>query len=237
MDHKVGMTVGLVAACVALAACTSGSSVAGGAASATTSSEPAAVSSSSAPPTTTPAATTSTPAPATSTPAPTTSRPTASKPATSKPTTFPLVLEPDGLAYVVGSSSIRQVPFGTDAATVKMVVGKALGGALTADDLPECGQGPRASAGRNGFTILLDGTTFVGWTDQGGTGRRFTTLDGVGVGSTFAAVKASRPGVTAETGSLGPEFTDTDGFGGILAGTSPKSKVTLLYAGETCFFR
>ena len=236
MDHKVGMTVGLVAACVALAACTSGSSVAGGATSATTTSEPAAVSSS-APATTTPAATTSTPAPATSTPA--TSKPATSKPATSKPaaTTFPLVLEPDGLAYVVGSSSIRQVPFGTDAATVKMVVGKALGGTLTANDLPECGQGPRASAGRNGFTILLDGTKFVGWTDQGGTGRRFTTLDGVGVGSTFADVKASRPGVTAETGSLGPEFTDTDGFGGILAGTSPKSKVTLLYAGETCFFR
>lgn len=222
----------LLAACAALAACGGGSSTAAG----TTTSEPAATTSSAA--VTTPAATTSTPAASTT-------KPVTTKPVTTKTTpattpaaaTVQLVLEPDGLGYVAGAASVKHLPFGSDATVVRNVVSKSLGGKLTANDLPECGQGPRASAVRNGFTILFDGSSFVGWTDQGAKGRRLTTLDGLGIGSTFADVKASRPGVTATAGSLGPEFTDTDGFGGILTGTTAKSKVTLLYAGETCFFR
>lgn len=147
------------------------------------------------------------------------------------------MLEPDGLGYVAGGAAVKHLPFGSDATAVKNLVAKALGGKPAVNDLPECGQGPRSSAVRSGFTVLLDGATFVGWSDQGGKGHTFTTLDGLGVGSTLADVTASRPGVKVTNETLGPEFTDTDGFGGILAGTSPKSRVTLLYAGETCFFR
>ena len=233
MEHTVRVGAVLLAACAALAACTSSSSTAAG-----TTSQPAAVTSSSSPATSTQPAPTSTPAASPST----SSAPAATtKPApTTKPVAAPapvLVLEPDGLGYVVGESSVRHLKFGTDAATVRTVVAKALGGKLTVNDLPECGQGPRTSAGRAGFTVLVDGTSFVGWTDQGAKGRRLTTLDGLGIGSTWKAVQESLPGATVADGSLGAEFTDDGGFGGILAGMSPSSKVTLLYAGETCFFR
>lgn len=236
MEHTVrgrfGTGVVVLTACAALAACTSGSST--GATASGTTSAPA---SSSAPAvTTTAAATTSTPAPSTTTPAAVT--PT-KKPASTTTTqaAVVLVLEPDGLGYVVGEASIRHLPFGTDAATVRTVVGKALGGKLAANDLPECGQGPRSSAGRAGFSVLLDGTKFVGWTDQGAKGRRLSTLDGLGTGSRYVEVQESLPGVTVSDGSLGAEFTADNGFGGILDGMSPTSRVTLLYAGETCFFR
>ena len=229
MEHKVWTGAVVLAACAALAACGGGSSTTAGA-----SSQAAEPSTSSAPAvtTTTPAPSTSSPAPATSTSAATTSSAPATKPAPA----VVLVLEPDGLGYVAGGAAVKHLSFGSDATTVKNVVAKALGKPAV-NDLPECGQGPRSSAVRAGFTVLLDGATFVGWSDQGAKGRTLTTLDGLGVGSTFADVKASRPGVTATSGTLGPEFTDTDGFGGILTGTSPKSRVTLLYAGETCFFR
>jgi hypothetical protein len=216
----------------ALAACGTGSSTAGTAAGTVSSSVTAP--SSSAPAVTTSAApTTSTPAPTAPAPSTTTKKPAATPAAA--PVT--LVLEPDGLGYVAGAASVKHLPFGTDATSVRNLVEKALGGKLTSNDLPECGQGPRSSAGRAGFSVLLDGKTFVGWTDQGAKGRRLTTLDGLGIGSTYAQVQKALPGATASDGSLGAEFTDPGGLGGILAGMSPTSKVTLVYAGETCFFR
>lgn len=164
----------------------------------------------------------------------------ATSPAASPTTTAAkgvLVLEPDGLGVASESGSIRHLPFGgTDAAALKGALTVTLG-TPQAGDLPECGQGPRTYLQVNGFQVLLDGTTFVGWTDQGAAGRTLTTAAGLGVGSTLGDVKAALD-VTVQTDSLGPEFFTSDGsFGGILDGTKDSSKVTVLYAGETCFFR
>ncbi len=222
--------MGTAGAVLALAACGSGSSGAAASSAATTPAAP----SSSAP------AVTSSAAP--STPVRPSSPSKTARPSTTRTTTKPvarpvLVLESDGLGYVVGDAAIRHLPFGSDATAVVTAVGTALGGSLTRNDLPECGQGPRSSAGRAGFSVLLDGTKFVGWTDQGAKGRRLTTADGLGVGSTLRDITAGRPGTTTSEGSVGTEFVDADGFGGILAGASPTSRATLVYAGETCFFR
>jgi peptidoglycan hydrolase-like protein with peptidoglycan-binding domain len=147
-----------------------------------------------------------------------------------------IILEGDGLGFLTGRSSIRQVPFGANAATARQAVTTALG-PLTVTALPDCGQGPRTSAARAGFSLLLDGRRFVGWTDQGAPGRRLTTADGLGIGSTLAQLRRSLGTVTVTRGTLGPEWTSGRGLSGLLDGTRPTSRVTVIDSGETCFFR
>lgn len=147
-----------------------------------------------------------------------------------------IVLESGGLGFLTGRSSIRQVPFGTNAATARQAVTTALG-PLTVTALPDCGQGPRTGAARAGFSLLLDGRRFVGWTDQGAPGRRLTTADGLGIGSTLAQLRRSLGTVTVTRGTLGPEWTSGRGLSGLLDGTRPTSRVTVIDSGETCFFR
>ena len=78
----------------------------------------------------------------------------------------------------------------------------------------------------------------MGWTDQGARGRRLTTADGIGVGSTLAALRRSLGRVDVTAGSLGAEWTAAGGdLSGVLDGTSRTSRVTVISAGETCFFR
>ncbi|WP_088284227.1 hypothetical protein [Kineosporia sp. A_224] len=225
----MAVLLGTAGAVLALGAC--GSAGSGSAASSATT--PAA-------PTSSASAVTSSAAPSTpvSPPSPSRTASPSKTPATAEPVARPvLVLESDGLGYVVGDAAIRHLPFGSDGTAVVTAVGTALGGSLTRNDLPECGQGPRTGAGRAGFSVLLDGTKFVGWTDQGAKGRHLTTADGLGIGSTLRDIKAGRPGTTTSEGSVGTEFIDGDGFGGILGGASLTSRATLVYAGETCFFR
>jgi len=149
-----------------------------------------------------------------------------------------MVLEPDGLGFLVGDASIRHLRFGeADATAVTSALTAALGGPLTVDNLPECGQGPRKGLRRAGFSALLDGTKFVGWTDQGAAGRHLTTVNGIGIGSTLGQVTAAMTGVTTSNDSLRPEFISAGGFGGTLTGLATGSTVKLTYAGETCFFR
>ena len=147
-----------------------------------------------------------------------------------------LVLQSDGLGLGSGAS-IRQLRFGeADADTVRGALRATLG-MPEENDLPECGQGARTSLGRDGFSVLLADDVLVGWTDQGDKGRALTTADGLGIGSTLKEIRAARADVEVTEGSLGPEFLDGAGFGGILDGTKGSSKATLVWAGETCFFR
>lgn len=149
-----------------------------------------------------------------------------------------LVLEPDGLGVLVGGSSIRHLPFETTTAAQATTAVEASVGGGKAQDLPECGQGPRRSYSVKGFDLLLDGTRFVGWSDRGAPGRVLTTGDGIGVGITLARLRQLRPNVQVTEDTVGPEFgAEPTGVSGFLDGTAPASRVTTLYAGETCFFR
>ncbi len=146
-----------------------------------------------------------------------------------------LVLEPDGLGFVVGPASIRHVRFGSSSTTLRTALTAALG-PLQTDVQSECGQGPRTSFSRNGFSVLIAGSRFVGWTEQGGTPRR-TTGDGIGVGSTLSALRASFGTVTLSRTSLGDEWASPGPIAGLISGRRPTSRVTTIYSGETCFFR
>lgn len=182
-----------------------------------------------------------TPAPSLSPTAPATASPTAS--ATAAPTASPtvrgatapvLILEPDGLGVLVGSSSVRHFPFATTTATdIKAVVARVLGAGKTTP-LPDCGQGPRTSFQMQRFQLLLDGPKFVGWTNQGTPGHPLSSANGITLGITHAQLRTLEK-VTLNEESLGAEFGGS--FSGFLSGTKSSSLVTALYAGETCFFR
>jgi hypothetical protein len=161
----------------------------------------------------------------------------ASTPGTSASTGAALTLETDGLLIAAGSQPAKHYPFGSDATPVRAALATVLGGPLSLTPSPECGQGPRTTADRNNFTILIDGTALVGWIDQGAPRRHLTTRRGLGVGSTLTQVKVLLSGVTVSNETLGPEFFTTSGLGGLLTGTTNSSTVTNIYAGETCFFR
>jgi len=179
-----------------------------------------------------PAASTTSAATSVTSAAPSVSGAAASTPAAGRPQ---LILQVDGLGVATGGS-IRQLPFGTAAATVSTALTTTLGSPRTTRQ-PECGQGARTQLDRQGFSVLIDGTRFVGWTDDGAGGRHLTTADGLGVGSTLAQVRGRLAGVQVVTDTLGPEFSSDGGLSGLLSGTSASAKVTTLYAGETCFFR
>jgi hypothetical protein len=100
---------------------------------------------------------------------------------------------------------------------------------------PDCGQGPRTQSSWSGFSVLFDdGGQFVGWTDETGVGM---TDAGIRVGATLTQLRRAFPDVSLLDGSLGTEWTTRRGLSGLLNGTKPTSKVTTIYAGETCFAR
>jgi hypothetical protein len=168
---------------------------------------------------------------------PAASTPGTSTPGTSASTGAALTLETDGLLIAGGARPATHYPFGSNATAVRAALATVLGGPLSLTPSPECGQGPRTTADRNNVTILIDGTSFVGWIDQGAPRRHLTTRRGLGVGSTLTQVKVLLSGVTVSNETLGPEFFTTSGLGGLLTGTTNSSTVTNIYAGETCFFR
>ena len=174
-----------------------------------------------------------------STASPTAAASTGGTPAASATTvTGPvLTLETNGLSIATGAQPATHYGFGSSDAAVRAALATVLGGTLRVTPSPECGQGPRTTADRNGFSILVDGARFVGWVDQGAPKRHLTTRRGLGIGSTLTQVRLLLSGVSVSTDTLGPEFFTTSGLGGLLTGTTGSSRITNIYAGETCFFR
>lgn len=133
---------------------------------------------------------------------------------------------------------VRRLPFGASSVRVTAAVKSVLGAGRTWQS-PECGEGPRSTYVVKRFSLLLNGKKFVGWTDQGAPGRRLAAADGTGVGITLARLRALHPRrITVFRSTLGPEFSQAgQGINGLLNGTRPTSRVTTVFAGETCFFR
>lgn len=142
------------------------------------------------------------------------------------------------MAVRARSGRVDRLPFGALSARVTAAVKDVLGAGKSSRN-PECGQGPRSTYWVKGFSVLLNGKKFVGWTDQGAPGRRLAAADGTGVGITLARLRALHPKkIKVFRSSLGWEFSHAGkGINGLLTGNRPKSRVTTVFAGETCFFR
>lgn len=210
--------------CLLLTACSSGSAkvVANSTPSPTVSPTPSPTPSTSATPSPTPAV------------VPTTAKPTPSPTTAGKAI---LVLEPDGLGYLTGSSSIRHLSFAATSADDITSVVDTIRGPGTFAPLPECGQGARSSYTAKGLQLLFDDKKWVGWSLDGKP-PVVSTVDGERIGMTWTALKKLRPKVMRNNESLGYEFFESDAtINGFLDGGTDASKVTLLYAGESCFAR
>jgi hypothetical protein len=195
---------------------------------------------------------------ATSSTTPTPSGPSSTTPATTPATTpsttpaktsaqlTPVVLEPDGLGYVSGASSIRHEPFATTSSTtIAQVVSSLFGVAGARNALPDCGPSIEVLAYPTSSDVLslyLDGERFVGWTvtrrvPAQPSSQHLTTAAGIGLGSTLADLRRAFPTVEVTTGTVGPEWSVAGGLAGGLDGTRPSSVVTRIGAGQTCVFR
>lgn len=165
---------------------------------------------------------------------------TAATPATA-PATAPaqteggLAVEGEGLRLFSASGSATPIPFGTPQSNVLTAVTASVGGA-TPDVATnsECGEGPVQFAQfSNGLKLAFQDDKFAGWfLDKAG----LTTADGVGVGTTRAALDDARTVEIDPESTLGVEFQAGD-LGGFLTADGAAGTVESLYAGTTCFFR
>jgi hypothetical protein len=146
-----------------------------------------------------------------------------------------IALDGEGLRLVdAATGSTRLLAFGTPAAAATEAVTRSLGrppNELSSN--PECGAGTLEFAAWTGVIgLVFQEGEFVGWDDP----ATLTTMDGIGVGVTRAALAAARKIEIDPNSTLGTEFT-SGGLSGLLSSAAPDAKVTDLWAGTICIFR
>ena len=162
------------------------------------------------------------------------------EPAASTPTdtAMALALTGEGLFLVEeegGSTTL--LPFGMDMATVQSAVTDLLGRPEMVSVNEECPGDPFISAiWADGLVLNADGEEFIGWSVRPEVGSdQFTTLAGVGVGSSRGDLEAVYT-VTVFESTIGTEFTAGQ-LAGLLSDPSPEAEVTDFWAGTVCIFR
>ncbi len=145
-------------------------------------------------------------------------------------------LAPDELTLVLASGSTRHVSFGTTKADAVRMIAAALGDPIEQGASEECGAGPLDFANfREGLSLYFQEGKFAGWDLDGREGGKFTTANGIGIGSTRKALDAAGP-VTVEESSIGHEFMLGE-MSGLLDSAGPEGKITNLWAGVNCIAR
>ncbi|MFN8109327.1 MAG: DUF5991 domain-containing protein [Thermoleophilia bacterium] len=145
-----------------------------------------------------------------------------------------LALAPGGLQLVtVPGEHITQLPYGGRLGQVVHGVSAARGAPVAVAHRSACPPGPLTLVRyRGGLTVVGRGRRFVGWQLDGRSHSKLTTVSGVGIGSTLAAVRGVYADVTVQHTSLGWEFTTAGTLHGTLSGR--RGQVTNLWDGTTC---
>lgn len=149
-----------------------------------------------------------------------------------------LVIDPDGLRWFLqpGGAS-RALPFGMARADVLASIERVRGAAAKGINA-DCGAGPATFAGwPDGLSLLFQDGRFVGWGLDNRAKGGVATGDGLGIGSTRAALdEAIGPPLQIRETTLGTEFT-AGGYHGLLADAGPGAKITDMWAGVSCVAR
>jgi len=144
----------------------------------------------------------------------------------------PLKLSTDGLLMMDparGTSNL--LVFGSEQFEVTRQLGKAIGSFTGQAENPECAAGPLTSFDYpGGLTLFFQDKKFIGWDFDGQGG--YATPNGIGMGATLAALRANGD-VALKDSAIGHEFTAGE-LHGLVDVTTPKGKVTNLWAGTTC---
>lgn len=147
-----------------------------------------------------------------------------------------LNLAPDELTLMLPNGAARHVAFGTAKAESVKMISAALGSPIEEATNQDCGAGALGYAAfRNGLSLYFQDGKFAGWDLDGRENGKFTTGNGIGIGTTRKQLEAAGSVDVGET-SIGNEFM-MGGLSGLLSTAAPDGKVTNLWAGVTCIAR
>lgn len=145
-------------------------------------------------------------------------------------------LSPEGLTLVSAGGSTTLVGFGVAQDDATHAAGAVLGKPENEAANPDCPAGSLDSVDfADGLTLFFEGAKFVGWDVDDSKPGRFTTVSGVGIGSTRREIQQSIV-VEVEDTSLGHEFR-SGALSGLLSAPGDSGRVMQLWAGTTCIFR
>lgn len=148
-----------------------------------------------------------------------------------------LAVEAEGLRWFLPpNGSARPLPFGTDKETVlrslELVRGPA-GRGVNRD----CGAGPVETATwADGLSLVFQDDKFAGWGLDGRATGAIGTANGIGPGTTRAALTENVADVRVFPSTLGTEFS-AGGYFGLLDGNRATSRITDMWAGVSCVAR
>jgi len=151
-------------------------------------------------------------------------------------------LDGEGLRFVEKTSGKTSLlAFGVPRAQAEDAVARVEGKADDRSSNEECGAGSMEFTRFDAMTLNFQGGKFVGWFLGNENGAsRYSTISGIGVGTTRAKAKQSVSIVDVEDSTLGEEFSIGTGdhvIGGMFAEPGEAAKIDALFAGANCFFR
>ncbi|ALJ14934.1 hypothetical protein [Sphingopyxis macrogoltabida] len=156
--------------------------------------------------------------------------------------TLAVSLDGEGLRFIdkaTGKASL--LSFGVPRAQAETALANVAGKEDDRSTNEECGAGTMEFTRYDAMTLNFQGGKFVGWFLGNENGAAsYSTMSGIGIGTTRAKAKESVAIVDLEDSTLGEEFSIGTGdnvIGGMFAEPGDAAKIDALFAGTNCFFR
>ncbi len=156
--------------------------------------------------------------------------------------TTAVVLDGEGLRFVDKESGKSYlIKFGSTGPQTDNALKRIVGNADDRSTNEECGAGSMEFTRYDAMTLNFQDGKFVGWFLGNEPGAStYSTMSGIGIGTTRAKAKESVSIVDMEDSTLGEEFSIGTGdkvIGGMFAAPGDAAKIDALFAGTNCFFR
>jgi hypothetical protein len=156
--------------------------------------------------------------------------------------TTAISLDGEGLRFIEkASGKASLLAFGSPRAQAEAALARVAGEADDRSTNDECGAGPMDFTRYDAMTLNFQGDKFVGWFLGNEPGAdQYSTMSGIGIGTTRAKAAESVSIVDIEDSTLGEEFSIGGGeqaIGGMFAAPGASATIDALFAGANCFFR
>lgn len=151
-------------------------------------------------------------------------------------------LDGQGLRFVdKNNGRTSLLAFGTPRGQAEEALARVAGQADDRSSNAECGAGPMEFTRYDAMTLNFQDGKFVGWFLGNEPGAdQYSTMSGIGIGTTRAQASESAVLTDVEDSTLGEEFTIGGGdaaLGGMFAAPGDDATIDALFAGTNCFFR
>ena len=151
-------------------------------------------------------------------------------------------LDGEGLRFVdKASGKASLLAFGVPRAQAETALANVAGKEDDRSINAECGAGTMEFTRYDAMTLNFQDGKFVGWFLGNEPGASaYSTMSGIGIGTTRAKAKQSVSIVDLEDSTLGEEFSIGTGdkvIGGMFAAPGDTAGIDALFAGTNCFFR